>query len=240
MKNTIAVLTVVGLMVVALPTSAAVGFNLDTDAKAGVKTRLLDRAQVDADFEARGEFKSRMHNNMHKFMGRRDHRPFMVMGQVKTVSADQLVIEVVNGMRGQADVGEEIVVKIDSETRIVMNGEELSGDELSALVGQNVLIKARYTKDGEGELETEPAQMVIVTGQKQRVFGEITAVSDESITVKNSRTGESQIIELNSDTKIKINGENSEAGDIQEGDKVMVKIKATVDSWIAKAISIFR
>lgn len=58
-------------------------------------------------------------------------------------------------------------------------------------------------------------------------FGEVTAVSDSSITIKNSFSGESVTYAITSSTKITDNNETAGIADIKTGDTVMVQTVST-------------
>lgn len=66
-------------------------------------------------------------------------------------------------------------------------------------------------------------------------FGEVTAVTDSSITVKNSFSGESVEYIITSSTKVTDNNETATLSDIKTGDTVMVQT-ASVDSREATEI----
>ena len=61
-----------------------------------------------------------------------------------------------------------------------------------------------------------------------KVNGTVTAVSDASITVKPvKKNAEEVTVNINEETKIKVNGKKATAGDIEEGMKVMVQYNET-------------
>jgi hypothetical protein len=229
MKNTIAALSVVGLMIVAVPASASVGASIGIESKAGVKPKVFERFRLSSDTKADINLQTKDFYKSHHD----GHKHLMFMGIVKTATASQLTVEVVKGLKNQI-VGEIASVVIDDNTKMRINGEVVTSGNIGVLVGQTVLIKAQPAGSDE------PAKMVVSTGHKQRIFGEITDVTENTVTVKNSTTGESTTVNINQDTKVKINGEDSEPNDIQKGDKVMIKIKAVLDTWVAKAVSVFR
>jgi len=102
-------------------------------------------------------------------------------------------------------------------------------------VGNRVLIKGVV----EGSVYT--AKMVHVLPQRQSKFaGEVTAVTDTSVTIKNNVTGEEKVVTVEPETKVSLNGEVATTADIQVGDKGWVKFKTGVDAVIAKFISLFR
>src|SRR5690606_3310748 len=105
----------------------------------------------------------------------------------------------------------------------------------------DIAIGAKVMASGQLQNSVYTAAMVHVMPVRQpKVMGEITAVTDTSVTVKNNITGEEKMVALEPDTKVKINGEVATAADIEVGDKGWVKLKNNVNVVVAKFISLFR
>lgn len=68
-------------------------------------------------------------------------------------------------------------------------------------------------------------------------IGQVTAVSDSSITVSNQRTGSDQTFKITSSTTISNNGSAASASDIQTGDTVLIRT-STSDTSTATSILI--
>ena len=73
-----------------------------------------------------------------------------------------------------------------------------------------------------------------------KAFGEVTAKTDTSITVKNNVTGATTTFTTDADTQVKINGETQTLADVQVGDRGFVKFKTQVSGFLAKMINLFR
>jgi hypothetical protein len=54
-------------------------------------------------------------------------------------------------------------------------------------------------------------------------FGQVTAISETSITIKNPRTEKEQTFTINSETKVEDSGESSSASNIKTGDTVAIQ-----------------
>jgi Domain of unknown function (DUF5666) len=67
-------------------------------------------------------------------------------------------------------------------------------------------------------------------------LGDVTAVSDTSITIKNDRSNESQTFTINSDTKITNDGSTVAIDTIKTGDTVMVQADSDDDTVAARII----
>lgn len=68
-------------------------------------------------------------------------------------------------------------------------------------------------------------------------IGNVTAISDTSITVKNDRTSESKTYTINSSTTITNDGASATASDIKTGDTVLVEASSS-DSTTATRITL--
>lgn len=74
-------------------------------------------------------------------------------------------------------------------------------------------------------------------GARRGGFGQVTAVSNNSITVQNSRTGAAQTYNITSSTTVTNNGASASVGDIKTGDTVIVRTDPT-DTSTATTIAI--
>jgi hypothetical protein len=60
-------------------------------------------------------------------------------------------------------------------------------------------------------------------GRMMGNFGQVTAISETSITIKNPRTEKEQTFTINSETKVEDSGESSSASNIKTGDTVAIQ-----------------
>lgn len=73
------------------------------------------------------------------------------------------------------------------------------------------------------------------TGQRP-VIGTVTAVSSDSLTINNNRTGNSQTFKISSTTTINNNGSTSSVSDIKNGDTVFVQTSSSDTSTATRII----
>ena len=71
---------------------------------------------------------------------------------------------------------------------------------------------------------------------RRPAIGQVTAVSADSLTIKNARTGASQTFKLNSSTVVDNNGSTGAVSDIKTGDDVFVQISSSDTSTATRII----
>lgn len=187
-----------------------------------------DRVEVksQAQFKANLEHGKKLGVFKHMDMDLRDDDHFAIAGTVSAVGSTSLSVNV-------RDDSVKVVV-VDADTKFSINGKtEIRLADIK--VGDKVMIKGEIEDNGGLE-----ADRVVVMVRPQRAFGEVTAKTDNSITIKNNVTGDVKTLTVNPDTKVMVNGEAKTAADIQVGDRGMVKFKAMLDSFVATVIKLFR
>lgn len=73
-------------------------------------------------------------------------------------------------------------------------------------------------------------------GARDRVFGQVTAISSSSITVQNSRTGTNTTLAITSSTQITDNGQTATASSIQTGEEVFITENSSDTSQAARVM----
>jgi hypothetical protein len=134
-------------------------------------------------------------------------------------------------LNGQGNFTGEVVVQINSDTKIFKDKNQTTLDQI--VVGEKIVVVGK--RDGDSFVASHVRSVM----PKAKVFGEVTAKTDSSVTIKNNATGESKTVILNPDTKVSINGEARTAADIQVGDKGFVKLRI-VSNMVAKVLKLFR
>jgi hypothetical protein len=168
----------------------------------------------------------------------------VVKGTVKSKNSDSITLTIDNRVHPRWEIlgkekkllederiSGELVVKLNSDTKFHKDKNEIGADQVA--VGDNIMVIGK--RDGA----TFVANHVFVMQPKSRSFGEVTAKTDNTVTIKNNATGESKTVELNPETQISINGEAKTAADIQVGDKGFVKYRVAAD-LVAKVVKLFR
>jgi hypothetical protein len=64
-------------------------------------------------------------------------------------------------------------------------------------------------------------------GMRNGVFGQVTAVSSTSISVKNTRSNSDSTLSINDATKVTNNGQTASVSDVKVGDTVIIRTSAT-------------
>jgi|GEM_PF-4613716 len=162
---------------------------------------------------------------------------FVVFGEVRSTSSSVMVVhtnDVGDGRKGSRNVGENenVTIRLNSDTKFHLKGGEADSGDIED--GMKVMVTGR--KDGD----TLTAKRVRVMSDKKAVYGEVTAVSDDSVTIKDARTGETQTISLDSGAKVVVNGDKSSIDEIEVGDKGFVKVKSILGDIWGKVVRIFR
>ena len=169
---------------------------------------------------------------------------FVAVGEIKSKATNSLVLTVQSGAHLNNISNGTITVATNANTDIKIKGND-DAAMTDLAVGNKVLVSGNlsgstYTADRIMILGQRPEHDVSQKVNKVKAVGEVTAVKNNSITIKNSITGESQTISTDSDTDVRINGEAETMADVKVGDKGFVKIRKTVSGVIAKFINLFR
>ena len=178
-----------------------------------------DDADGEKRFKAQAAFRANLEHGkkLGIFKHRDDEKHFAIAGSVTAISASSITV--------QTKDGRSVAATVDSDTKF-------SGD---VKIGSMVLVKGEVEENNTFE-----ADRVMTVVRPQKAFGEITAKTDTSVTIKNNVTGESKTLVTNPDTKVTINGEANTTADIQVGDSGVIKFKAMLDSFVASVIKLFR
>jgi hypothetical protein len=171
-----------------------------------------------------------------------DASQFVVTGTVQSVGTNTFVVKVNASAHVDNISSGNATVKIDPQTKF-SDSASLSAD----LVGKSVVVLGKVngtdllatsvklisSKDSKDEKKSTEVK-------KNKVMGEVTAVTDTSITIKNSLTGDIKTLITEPDTKITIDGQIKDPASIKVGDSGWVKIKAVGTTLVAKFAHLFR
>ncbi|HYE22151.1 MAG TPA: DUF5666 domain-containing protein [Verrucomicrobiae bacterium] len=237
MKKAVVFLSILGLLLALTPVYAG---NRGED---GASVKLEAKAKADA------KLKALLHDDD---LSEDDFDAYFVLqGKVKAKTADSLTLNAarLNGIKGRFELeGEKqnrkdlkdrffaeagVVVKIHSQTKITGNNGQAT---TLAAINVGDMVKAMGFIDNN----VLKAEVINVSTPSQKVYGEVTAKTGTSVTIKNNATGETKTVTVNPETKVSINGEVKTAADIQVGDKGIVKFKAMLDTLVAKVVQLFR
>ncbi|MBI4363310.1 MAG: hypothetical protein HY545_00475 [Candidatus Doudnabacteria bacterium] len=160
---------------------------------------------------------------------------FVAVGTVAAVGSTSTTLNVQAGAHLNNISNGQITVATNADTKT-------SG---SVAVGDKVIVRGEIGADGSLEADSirvigEANGKAEAKAHKQVAFGEITAVTDNSVTIKNNVTGETKTLTTNDDTKVMINGEAKTTTDVSVGDRGMIKFKVMLDTFIATMIRLFR
>lgn len=158
---------------------------------------------------------------------------FVLSGTVGSTTSASVVINVQNSRNLPALTNNLATVNVDSDTKFVAGKKNVAA-MADVKTGQQIMVVG--TVSGT----TLTADIVQIKLPKGKVFGEVTAKTDTSVTIKNNVTGVTQTITTDADTDVRINGEEKTLADVQVGDRGFVKFKATLAGMIAKVINLFR
>lgn len=219
MKKLISILSIAAL---ALTTSVALAHNDNNDDDNGNKARVEGSVEANEHFN----FPANIRLGLEKFVA---------VGSVAARGSSSLTLNVQAGAHlnnvsnGQVTVATNVETQtsgsVDVGDKVIVRGEIVANGSLEA-------DSVRVIGEGNGNAE--------VKAKKQVVFGEVTAVTDSSVTLKNNVTGEVKTFATNEDTGVKVNGESKTTADIQVGDRGMIKFKAMLDTFVAAMIRLFR
>ncbi len=159
---------------------------------------------------------------------------FMVHGTVVSVGTSSLVVNAQNSVHANLS-GNQATIVVNSDTKFTGNKHETM-TLANIVAGNKVMIHGQVT----GTTLTASRVHVQKDAEKKRVVGTVTAKTDDSLTITNSLTGTSQTVALDSDTRVKINGETKTAADISVGDSGWIKLKVKAEAMVAKLVNLFR
>jgi hypothetical protein len=170
-----------------------------------------------------------------------DNSKFVVLGTVSSKTSGSLVITVKTTANVPNLVNSLATVNVNSDTKFTSNNKVSTLADI--VVGNKVI--AIGTVSGSTLTATSVHINVDKKTEEQarkkaKAFGEVTAKTDTSITIKNSLTNTTQTLTVDEDTKVKINGEVKTMADVQVGDSGWVKFKTSAGVMIAKIINLFR
>ncbi len=160
---------------------------------------------------------------------------FVAMGTVASVSGSNLTVNVQSSSKlGNIERGAQVVFATNSETKFF-------GSDKTVLALADIKVGDKVIASGSVEASVYTASTIWdKTRPVTKAYGTVTAKTDDSVTITNSVTGQSQTVAVNGDTNIAINGETKTAADISVGDVGWVKFKNTAGDLVAKLIRLFR
>ena len=175
----------------------------------------------------KGEFKGKVENKNF------DASQFLLSGTVGSTTSGSIVVNVKGSIHVPTLTNNLATVNVDANTKYTAEkNQTVTLADVKA--GQQIVVKG--TVSGT----TLTAQMVHIMLPKGKAYGEVTAKTATSITVKNSVTGTTQTFTTDPDTNVKINGETKTTADVQVGDKGFVKFKTKISGMFAKVVNLFR
>lgn len=212
MKKTLALLTMAGLMLVAIP---AFAHDKEHTPAIGFGNKMM------------GEFHDGWFRNL-------SQDQFMLSGTVVSTASGSITINVLGAMHVGNLTNNQATVIINNDTKII--GRDKSALALGAIqVGDKVAVSGSVAG-----VALTAKQVQDMTRPSTKASGKVTAKTDNSITITNALTGASQTVTADSDTKVMINGETKTLADVAVGDSGWVKFKNQTGVLIAKFIGLFR
>lgn len=218
MKKSIIALFVAALMLTATPALAKGNNHGENGRHLGkVFTKIEDRMQ-------------KLGNKLDKLV---PSDQFVLTGTVGSTTSGSVVVTVKNGVHLPTLTNNIATVNVDSNTKIT--GEKNQTVTLADIkAGQQLVVQGTVS----GSLLT--AKNVHLLFPVGKAFGEVTAKTDTSITIKNNVTGTTQTFTTNGDTKVTINGDSKALADLNVGDRGIVKFKSNLLGTVARIVNLFR
>lgn len=165
---------------------------------------------------------------------------FIVVGTVASTTDSSVTVNVQKQVNVSGIANGQVTVLVNSSTVLGDSQKDNDDDDsftLSSLKpGDRVLVQGSIS----GSTLTATSIRLLQMKKSNVVFGSVSAVTPTSVTITNAKTGTSQTITTNSDTKVMVNGTAATTSDIQVGDHGFVRIVNDVTGFIAKLIAIFR
>ena len=153
---------------------------------------------------------------------------FAISGTVSAVSSNSLTVDV------KKDDNRQVLVSVNSDTKIY-------GKDKTVLVFSDIKVGDKVKLAGSMSGSVLVASQIVNKSRPQVIaMGQVTAKTDNSVTITNSTTGQSQTVAVNGDTNIAINGQEAGLADISVGDVGWVKFKNVAGDLVAKIIRLFR
>jgi hypothetical protein len=152
-----------------------------------------------------------------------------VMGTVASVGVDRITVKTADG--------KEQTVLVGDQTRYRQGRDEIQLEDLKP--GDHVFVMGRAGSDNEitgltvRRLTEEEMQRFAVGGD--RAFGEITAIGNNQLTLRNRRQGE-RVVKINEQTTFMKEGKPSTLADLKVGDRVMAVGKETNGEFTATRV----
>jgi hypothetical protein len=158
---------------------------------------------------------------------------FVLTGTVGSATTGSIVITVKGSVNVPTLTNNLATVNVDANTKYFADkNQTVTLTDVKA--GQQIVVSG--TVSGS----TLTAKNVRIIFPKGKVYGEVTAKTDTSITIKNNVTGTTQTFTTDANTKVNIDGEAKTQTDVKVGDKGFVKFKTTLSGMVAKVINLFR
>ncbi|MDP3741588.1 MAG: DUF5666 domain-containing protein [bacterium] len=157
---------------------------------------------------------------------------FVVTGTVASTTSGSITVNVKKQINATVD-NSQATVNVTSDTKITREKDQsMALADLKA--GDQLVITGNVSGT------TMTASRIHLIAVRGKAYGQVTATTSNSITIKNAVTGVSSTFTTSADTKVSVNGESQTTADIQVGDKGFVKFKSEVSGLFAKFIALFR
>jgi hypothetical protein len=152
-----------------------------------------------------------------------------VMGTVVSVGVDRISVK-------SAD-GKEQTVLVNDQTRYRQGREEIQLEDLKP--GDHVFLFGRAGADNQITAlmvrRVTEQEMQRFGADGDRAFGEITAIGDNQLTLRNRRQGE-RVVKINEQTTFMKDGKAATLADLKVGDRVMAVGKETNGEFVATRV----
>ncbi|HEV8601724.1 MAG TPA: DUF5666 domain-containing protein [Patescibacteria group bacterium] len=219
MKKFITVLSIASLLLTA--TTVLAKDSGETNDEHGVK------ASIKAEGQLRGEFEHGLGFLFNQDKNQLGLDKFVVVGTVASANGNTVVVNVQAGAHLNNISNGQVTVTTDGSTTLKAEDKVI----------------AKGTIQSNGSLQADSIRVIgdlkaKVENKKSTAFGEVTAVTDNSVTIKN-KAGVSSTFTVNADTKVKVNDETAAIADVHTGDHIMLRFKTVVDKIVATMIRLF-
>ncbi len=158
---------------------------------------------------------------------------FLLVGTVSAVTASTLSVNVKGSVHVPNLTNNVAQIMANTATKVY-------GEKNKALIWNDIKVGQQVLVSGSNANSTLTAEHIKILAVKGKAYGEVTAKTDTSITIKNSVTGATQTFTTDSNTQVNVNGEAKTMTDVQVGDKGFVKFKNQVSGMFAKVVNLFR
>jgi hypothetical protein len=152
-----------------------------------------------------------------------------VMGTVASVGVDRITVKAADG--------KEQTILVSDQTRYRQGREQIQLEDLKP--GDHVFVMGRAGSDNQitalmVRRVTEQEMQRFAAGG-ERAFGEITAIGNNQLTLRNRRQGE-RVVKINEQTTFMKEGKPSTLADLKVGDRVMALGKETNGEFVATRV----